>query len=275
MTPTMKDSILNAIAYMEDNLTKNLKVKDMANAAGYSVYHFSRAFNKLTGHSPYDYMFRRKLSEAAYDVLEEKDSLTEIALKYHFENYETFTRGFQRLFLVSPSAFREARKVHLLQWKRRISGDYIDHLNGHAYKHPHQVKLTEICIGGKIVNDRHFLDDEGQSLLKIDKALEYVHFHRDHRHLHEYAFMKGSGVLGKRINAGHEVESDWVSKIVPSGDYILFEYRGSYFQIQHVYTYIFETWLPQAGISTDVPYVFEKIISGENIVEVYIPYNRS
>lgn len=274
MTPTMKDSILKAIAYMEDNLTEVLKVKDMAQAAGYSVYHFSRSFNALTGHSPYDYLFRRKLSEAAYDILQEKESLTEIALKYHFENYETFTRGFQRLFHLSPSAFREAGKVHLLQWKRRISDDYIDHLNGHTYKQPYQVKLSEIRMGGKIVNDRHFLDEAGQSLLKMDRSSDYIHFHRDHRHLHEYAFMKGSGVLGKRINESCEVRPEWVSKIVPSADYLLFEYKGSYFQIQHVYTYIFETWLPQAGISTDVPYVYEKINKRENTVKIYIPYVR-
>lgn len=274
MTPTMKDSISKAIAYIEENLTETLRVKDMASAAGYSVYHFSRSFTKLTGHSPYDYLFRRKLSEAAYDVLQGRQALTEIALKYDFENYETFTRGFQRLFHVSPSAFRDGGKVHLLQWKRRISDDYIDHLNGHAYKQPRQVHLPEFEFSGKIVRDRRFLDDAGQSLIRWDRGAEYIHFHRDHKNLNEYAFMKGSGVLGKHINECSEMMPDWVSKKVPGGDYLLFEYKGSYFKIQNVYTYIFETWLPLAGISTDVPYVYEKIVGGDDIVKVYIPYIR-
>ncbi len=157
MTSHINDGIYTAITFIEENLTTSITVKDMAKAAGYSVYHFSRTFNKVTGHSPYDYFMRRKLSEAAMDVLENKDSFTDIAFKYQFTNYETFMRGFQRFFGVTPpSEFKEQRKVHMLQWKRRLSMEYLNHLNGHNYLRPTRVSLEDTIVGGHIINDRHF-----------------------------------------------------------------------------------------------------------------------
>ena len=58
MTPQVNDAIYNAIAFIEENLTSTITVKDMADAAGYSVFHFARTFYKVTGHSPYDYLMR-------------------------------------------------------------------------------------------------------------------------------------------------------------------------------------------------------------------------
>lgn len=90
------------------------------------------------------------------DVLENKDSFTDIAFKYQFTNYETFMRGFQRFFGVTPSEFKEQRKVHMLQWKRRLSMEYLNHLNGHNYLRPTRVSLEDTIVGGHIINDRHF-----------------------------------------------------------------------------------------------------------------------
>lgn len=271
MTSYVCDAIFNAISFIEENLTSNITIEDMANAAGYSAIHFSRTFNEVTGHSPYDYLIRRKLSEAAFDVLEEKEAFNDIALKYQFSSFEVFASSFQKLFGHLPSEFREVRKVHMLQWKRRFSADYLSHLNEHDYMRPARVNLDNIIVGGHIINDRHFFDSNGKRLSGETEEVSYIHLHREHRHLHEYAFMKGAGVLGRIIKDIHDAQPDMVCKPVETGQFLRFDYTGSYFQIQNVYTYIFETWMPQTGMSVEVPYVFERILKSENKVEIYVP----
>lgn len=59
------EDILRAVEFIELNLREPVSIKDAADAAGYSLYHFCRVFNSVIHHSPYDYIMRRRLSEAA------------------------------------------------------------------------------------------------------------------------------------------------------------------------------------------------------------------
>lgn len=71
--------------------------------------------------------------------------------------------------------------------------------------------------------------------------------------------MKGTGLYGSLIDSIYDSKLDEHCKVIPEGKFIKFLYKGSYFQIQNVYAYIFETWIPQAGLDVEVPFVLEKI----------------
>ena len=70
------ESILRAVAYIERHLQDPLSVQDVAAATGYSLYHFSRTFNRAIGHSPYDYIVRRRLSESAKELVASDKRIT-------------------------------------------------------------------------------------------------------------------------------------------------------------------------------------------------------
>jgi len=118
-------SILEATAFVEAHLCEPVTVEDMATAAGYSLFYFSRVFNESTGHSPYDYLIRRRLSEAAQDILDPSLPLSEVAYRYQFGSPDTFTRAFRRMLGLPPSEIRKRGSLPRLWLRSIITDDYI------------------------------------------------------------------------------------------------------------------------------------------------------
>ena len=57
--------MLQAIEFIEAHLKDDISVADIAASVSFSLYHFSRTFSRVTRYSPYDYLMRRRLTEAA------------------------------------------------------------------------------------------------------------------------------------------------------------------------------------------------------------------
>ena len=95
------------VAYIEDNLTEQIRYEALARMAGCSVYEFSRIFSFLTGMSLSEYIRRRRLSQAVFDLRNSEEKIVNIALKYGYESPTTFTRAFKALHGVTPSSVRK------------------------------------------------------------------------------------------------------------------------------------------------------------------------
>lgn len=67
-----------------------------------------------------EYVRRRKLSKAAFDVVDIKHSITELAFEHGFESHEAFTRTFKLAYGAPPSSFRKAH-IHTLLGMMGIS----------------------------------------------------------------------------------------------------------------------------------------------------------
>jgi AraC-like DNA-binding protein len=119
------EPILQALEYVEANLQTVIQVADIANAAGYSLYHFCRMFGKLTRHSPYDYLIRRRMTLASDAVILSDRKLLEIALDYQFESHEGFTRAFTRMCGVTPTEARRRQSIPLQSRLPRLSAPHL------------------------------------------------------------------------------------------------------------------------------------------------------
>jgi AraC family transcriptional regulator len=100
------DAILLALEAVESGMQSPIQVSDLAAAAGYSLFHFTRLFNRIVHHSPFDYLIRRRLSQAAHDLKSADTRILDIALTYQFNSHESFTRAFKRMFGIPPSQCR-------------------------------------------------------------------------------------------------------------------------------------------------------------------------
>ena len=105
--------ICAALEFIEENLRNEISVGDIAASAGYSLYHFIRKFNQTVHHSPYDYLMRRRLSEAAHELLASEHRILDIAFDFCFHNHETFSRAFKRLFATQPNQWRTGQNTHI------------------------------------------------------------------------------------------------------------------------------------------------------------------
>jgi AraC-like DNA-binding protein len=119
------EPVLQALEYVEANLQTAIQVADIANAAGYSLYHFCRMFGKLTRHTPYDYLIRRRMTLASDAVLLSDRKLLDIALDYQFESHEGFTRAFTRMCGFIPTEARRQQSIPLQSRLPRLSAPHL------------------------------------------------------------------------------------------------------------------------------------------------------
>jgi AraC-like DNA-binding protein len=93
-----------AFEYIEDNYHKPITLADIAKAAGFSEYHFSRVFKKATEKNLHNYLneYRVKKAEA---LLFTEVSITEIAYASGFNSIVTFNRIFKQVKGCSPSEY--------------------------------------------------------------------------------------------------------------------------------------------------------------------------
>lgn len=97
-----------ALAYIEDNLAGTIDPQQLALTAHCSEYHFSRMFSFLAGVGLAEYIRRRRLSLAAFDLREPNARVLDVAIKYDYQSADSFARAFQALHGVPPSKAREA-----------------------------------------------------------------------------------------------------------------------------------------------------------------------
>src|SRR5699024_3466878 len=76
----MIKTLNEAVEFIEGNLSKEIKVEDVADFIGESDYHFRKIFQYISGMSLSDYIKKRKLAMANQD-LAGGGSVTDIAFK--------------------------------------------------------------------------------------------------------------------------------------------------------------------------------------------------
>ncbi|WHX90359.1 AraC family transcriptional regulator [Peribacillus simplex] len=95
-----------AIKFIEENLTNEIDFKEVARLAYCSEYHFKRMFSFLAGISLSEYIRRRRLSLAAFELKDNNIKVIDIAIKYGYSSPDSFARAFQHLHGITPSEAR-------------------------------------------------------------------------------------------------------------------------------------------------------------------------
>jgi len=96
-----------AIDYIENNLTRDIDFEEVSKVACCSSYHFQRMFSFITDTPLSEYIRRRRLILAAFELLDSNVKVIDLALKYGYESPSSFTRAFQNVHGVTPSAARK------------------------------------------------------------------------------------------------------------------------------------------------------------------------
>lgn len=99
--------INNVILYIENNLSKDLSIGDLAELACFSKFHFSRIFKSVTGESVYHYIKRVRLERAAYFLWGTELPIKNIAGKCGFNSISNFSYNYKRHFGRSAMDQRE------------------------------------------------------------------------------------------------------------------------------------------------------------------------
>lgn len=104
------DKIDNCFEYIEKNYKKDLRLKDVAQAVGFSEYYFSRLFKEITEKSFRQYLGEYRLEKAATMLIDANCSVSEAAYAAGFRSMATFDRLFQQIKGCSPQEFRKLKR---------------------------------------------------------------------------------------------------------------------------------------------------------------------
>ena len=64
------ESIREAVSYIEENITKDLSIKEIADRVNISPFYFQKGFGMLCGYSLSEYIKRRRLTPVSYTHLD-------------------------------------------------------------------------------------------------------------------------------------------------------------------------------------------------------------
>jgi AraC-like DNA-binding protein len=98
--------IAPALSYINENLTNELNIDDMAALCYLSRYHFMRLFKAQTGCTVHNYIRQKRLVLAAR-LIREGMSASAAAAECGFVDYSAFHRAFTKTFRVSPGRIKK------------------------------------------------------------------------------------------------------------------------------------------------------------------------
>jgi AraC family transcriptional regulator len=97
----------NAMDYIESNLADDISYDKIAQLACCSSYHFQRMFPFITGVTLSEYIRRRRLTLAAFELQTIDIKIIDVAIKYGYDSPEAFARAFKTLHGVMPTSARD------------------------------------------------------------------------------------------------------------------------------------------------------------------------
>ena len=104
-----KRQLTQVTEFMHDNLSRCVRLSELASLAGLSASQFGRAFKVSTGMTPHKWHLATRIEYAKRMLADRGKSLVDIALEAGFCEQSHFTRAFTAANGVSPHAWRRSR----------------------------------------------------------------------------------------------------------------------------------------------------------------------
>lgn len=109
----MRQNIRRVIEFMHTAYNQELTLKELAEVANLSPFHFIRVFKQETGLTPFDYLTEIKLSKSLDLVQKAENSITEICYSSGFVNVSHFCRLFKKRYGCSPKTLRKMGEISI------------------------------------------------------------------------------------------------------------------------------------------------------------------
>ena len=261
MTPLVK-----ALDFIEESLQEAIGISDVAEAASYSLYHFCRLFNRYVHHTPYDYLMRRRLSEAARKLRYTDKQIIDISFDYQFNSHETFCRAFKRFSGMQPQEWRKKGIDDRRFAFARRTEEHLRFIHNGILAKPELIEHRALILVGvssvikpgadtvrpfwrMLEKESAFLKNAAQPL-----SLYSVKTYPDNWEQDGILYMAAAEV--KTLDG---VSPVLTVKLLPAGTYAVFGFSGP---DQPAMDYLYQTWLAKSGGRPAYPLEIE--VMGKN-----------
>ncbi|MCT6924820.1 helix-turn-helix domain-containing protein [Metasolibacillus sp.] len=248
------ERVNRAMDYIEENLVDEIEFKEVARLACCPEYHFPRMFSSMTGMTLSEYIRRRRLSLAAFELQNNSDvRIIDLALKYGYDSPDAFSRAFKSLHGVNPTAARnkgiELKAIPRLSFQISIKG---------AVEMDYRIEVLDFEIEIVGIKQKVTTRDAFQVIPKLwGEATENGLLHRliDMSWEHPQCKMEGIlGVVGKQAAITDEdfdylmgcrytgeLPTDMEKIVLPKSTWAVFP------NISEAWQRLYTEWLPTSG----------------------------
>lgn len=280
------ESISKAIEYIEENITTDISVEDIAKHVNISPFYFQKGFSLLCGYTITEYIRNRRLALAARELATDHAKVIDVAMKYGYDSPDSFTKAFSRFHGVTPSMVQKnnmmMKSFAPLKIKLSLKGGY-----SMDYRLTKKDSFTVMGVMKKFSYDgakevipefwkEHYEKGNGKYVcgmfgINIDESMGQSEF--------EY-------MIADAYNPAIDIPEGFITKTIPAFTWAVFSCKGAMpASMQDVNTKIFSEWLPAlkeyefaAGYCIEMyddPSKYPKGTSDENYyAEIWIPVKK-
>lgn len=280
-------SISSAVTYIEDNITQDLTIEDIASKVSLSPFYFQRGFAILCGFTIGEYIRKRRLTLAGSELVSSDTKIIDIALKYGYDSPDSFSKAFTRFHGSTPTSVRKGeamiKSFASLKIKLTLEGGYT--MN---YK---IIKKDQFTIIGM---SKVFKYEEGQT--EVPKL--WAEFHNS-KNGNDICSVYGVSIDEKMDNnefeyliadnydPTKEIPNGFITKVIPEHTWAVFPCKGAMPDtLQDILHKIFSEWLPgckdyeiAAGYNIEMygdPAEYPKGVKDQNYYsEIWIPIKKA
>jgi AraC family transcriptional regulator len=273
--------VLKALWYIETHFVGDLSLDDIADVAGVSRYHMSRAFGIATNCSIARYVRGRRVTEAARSLANGAPDILTVALDVGYGSHEAFSRAFRDQFGITPEAVRAQRHLENIQLVEAIKmEDTMIQLEP-----PRFVTGKPLLIAGlkeRYTNEtcaaipaqwQRFQTYLGNISSQIGRVAYGVCCNADDVGTMEY-------ICGVEVSDFSALPSELARLRIPEQRYAVFSHRDHISRIRSTWHTIFSEWLPNSPYEVvDAP-DFERYDenfdprTGAGGLEIWIPIKK-
>lgn len=248
-----------ALGYIEENLTGDIDFKAVSAIAFCSEYHFQRMFSFLAGITLSEYIRRRRLTLAAFELRDSGMRIIDIAVKYGYSSADAFTRAFQSLHGMTPSQARRSSRPLKAYPKMTFQlsikgGNEMNYriVEKDAFRIAGIMKRVPIQFNGvntEIASMWQSLDEEKLNRIKALSDIEPKGLIQASVNFSE-GRMEEKGGLDHYIGAAttQECPDSFAQLEVPASTWAVFESVGPFPDtLQDIWGRIYAEWFPSSG----------------------------
>ncbi len=234
--------IYKSIEYIDEHINQDIKVKELADHVGFSMFHYIRLFNELTRFSPKEYILKRKITEAAKMIVESESSILDVALEYGFNSHETFSRAFKRIQGISPNQVKQGRSLDGIRIYNPIELDFMKFVSKYPHKAPNRIQMDDLTVVG--LSNIIRADQLSSFNIKEYQAC----FDKNHSRLY-LLIQEGYNNQMVLFVAHDDLEDErHFRKKFRKSDYAEFNSVGHVSELIHLIHYAYDIWLPSSGV---------------------------
>lgn len=271
-----------ALWYIESHFGQEITLDDVANVAGVSRYHMSRAFGLATGHSIMQYVRGRRLTEAARSLANGAPDILAVALDAGYGSHEAFTRAFRDQFGLTPETVRAQGNLNNIEQMEPIKMDetLLTNLEPPRFENGKTLLIAGLgerynaeTSAGIPAQWQRFAPNIGHIPGQIGHATYGVLCNSDDAGNTEY-------ISGVEVSNFARVPKEWSRLRIPEQRYAVFSHRDHISTIRRVWYTIWNKWLPESGQKVAEGPEFERYgeefnpSTGTGGFEIWIPIQK-